>query len=1184
MDGQLTYTVGGTVPRNGYYIERQADRELLSMCRRGDYVYVLTARQMGKSSLMVRTAEHLRKLDVKIGIKPVIVDLQGIGIAREEEWYLGFLLEVKEQLSLKVDVGYWWEKHGSISITQRFTRFFSKVILPNSVGQIVILIDEIDTTLSLKFTDNFFIAIRYFYVERARNPDFKRLSFVLIGVATPGNLIHDAKRTPFNIAQRLELTDFTPDEAMPLAKGLGLSTAETSLVLEKTLEWTGGHPYLTQKIFDVLIKEKHQRWTQDKVERIIKEIFFAGNVFEDSNLQFVQEMLTLRPPNAYRLLIKYKDISEGRKPILNEEFSLIKSHLKLSGIIRENNGDLELRNLIYAKVFDADWIQENLPSQFFRVRGFIPILIRLMPLGGAGFTLASFLFTQTWALALLTLPWMIMAIIWARYSNAVLEGLDKRFGVRGWGDIDTLDKKIDRFGRLLAQSLIRHAPLAGSSWLLIAYILHQEWMQAVSIFPFTVIAAIWAGYSKTFLEKIAERSEERGREHAYALVKSLDRFFRSLAQPEAKYLDCQLKDCIYNDIEGYEQRNVFLLRDVFVPLKLTQAELASGPMGSRKVENDRFKRQLMGQADLGIWDLLRRVRTQSAYARLVILANGGFGKTTLLRHIAYSYCTKCYERFQVPKLVPVLLYLRKWQDVIAQTDAPSLPTLITKNHIPDLPGGDHFSMPTGWAQELLTKGNALVLIDGFDEVAEAQRDRVSRWINTQMRCYPKSVFILTSRPGGYKYYSGKDKFKSTVFVQPFKPEQWKSFIRQWYVCQERARRVNSSENLTTVKAHAARRANQLIQQIEAPERQDLAEMATNPLLLNMITTWHQFHPGGKLPRYRAELYQSICRLQLGSRPEAKQVELLLPINNSQRVLQWLALKMQQRELTKVPGNPLLKFLAEALTGLDETVTAERYLGWVCQVSELLVERNTQEYEFSHRSFQSYLAAAEVEQRRQESWLLDQWNQKQDWWHETILLYVARQDNPNGAIQGLVDRGAVDLAYKCLQETSKRINPTLKASVSAVMSEVQYLRYRDLESYMRQGDWRKADQETYRLMITAVGKDYGDYFTDQELLTFPCQELLLIDKLWLKHSRGKFGFNVQKQVYVECGAKLDGEYPGDEIWERFGDRVGWRRDGSWIGYDDVTFDIRNAPNALLPRITLVSLSFLLGVLFSRIQAC
>ena len=77
----------------------------------------------------------------------------------------------------------------------------------------MLFVDEIDTTLRLDFTDDFFAAIRFLYQNRALDAELERISFVLIGVATPNDLIKDSARTPFNIGRRIELTDFTTQEA-----------------------------------------------------------------------------------------------------------------------------------------------------------------------------------------------------------------------------------------------------------------------------------------------------------------------------------------------------------------------------------------------------------------------------------------------------------------------------------------------------------------------------------------------------------------------------------------------------------------------------------------------------------------------------------------------------------------------------------------------------------------------------------------------------------------------------------------------------------------------------------------------------------------------------------------------------------------------------------------------------------
>ncbi|MGF1992468.1 MAG: GUN4 domain-containing protein [Nostoc sp. ZfuVER08] len=122
-------------------------------------------------------------------------------------------------------------------------------------------------------------------------------------------------------------------------------------------------------------------------------------------------------------------------------------------------------------------------------------------------------------------------------------------------------------------------------------------------------------------------------------------------------------------------------------------------------------------------------------------------------------------------------------------------------------------------------------------------------------------------------------------------------------------------------------------------------------------------------------------------------------------------------------------------------------------------------------------------------------------------------------------------------------------------------YRKLRDYLVAGNWEQADYETYLVMLQAVGRQEDDWIRDQELLNFPCKDLRTIDRLWVKYSNGRFGFSVQKEIYLSVGGKLDGKYYG-EAWEKFGDRVGWRMSSNWINSEEVTFDTL-APKGHLP---------------------
>src|SRR5207244_11760971 len=92
--------------------------------------------------------------------------------------------------------------------------------LGRPVAALVIFVDEIDAVRSLPFsTDEFFAAIRECYNRRTEDPELHRLTFCLLGVATPSDLIRDIRTTPFNVGWRIELNDFTDAEATPVAFG-----------------------------------------------------------------------------------------------------------------------------------------------------------------------------------------------------------------------------------------------------------------------------------------------------------------------------------------------------------------------------------------------------------------------------------------------------------------------------------------------------------------------------------------------------------------------------------------------------------------------------------------------------------------------------------------------------------------------------------------------------------------------------------------------------------------------------------------------------------------------------------------------------------------------------------------------------------------------------------------------------
>ncbi|MBG0748487.1 MAG: AAA-like domain-containing protein, partial [Planktothrix agardhii KL2] len=358
------YQTGGSLEyEHPSYIKRQADKDLYNALKAGEFCYVLNARQMGKSSLQVQILNRLEAEKVKC----VPIDLTDIGTnLTQDKWYFSLIEQIVRVLELyDLDHEQWWNHRKSISNNLRLSQFIEDVVLVHIPDKIVIFLDEIDTTLKLErdLTDNFFALIRVFYNKRSLNPQYKRLTFCLLGVAAASDLMPDPLTTPFNIGREIHLKGFKDEhEAERLAVGFDKISKQPKQILAEILNWTGGQPFLTQFFCQLFVKQwQNGECTVEEVANYILENW--ENLDDQSHFKTIQHrLLEEYHDRKNELLDLYQQILLAPDYKISAQDSPDEIKLRLTGLVVKENGHLRVYNPLYANIFNLKWLESQLPQ------------------------------------------------------------------------------------------------------------------------------------------------------------------------------------------------------------------------------------------------------------------------------------------------------------------------------------------------------------------------------------------------------------------------------------------------------------------------------------------------------------------------------------------------------------------------------------------------------------------------------------------------------------------------------------------------------------------------------------------------------------------------------------------------------------------------------------------------------
>ncbi|MFI0469169.1 NACHT domain-containing protein [Saccharopolyspora sp. 5N102] len=392
-----------------------------------------------------------------------------------------------------------------------------------------------------------------------------------------------------------------------------------------------------------------------------------------------------------------------------------------------------------------------------------------------------------------------------------------------------------------------------------------------------------------------------------------------------------------------------------------------------------------------------RIEEALSNSGLILLrGEAGSGKTTLLQWVAVNSARAGFTEpltdwnDKIPFMVSLRAYAESslpWPEEIAAANAGPLAAEI----------------PPGWVDRCFRSGNALLLVDGVDELTRRRRRKVRGWLAQLLSAFPEVNLVVTSRPSAAEADWLDDQGFRSLYLEPMTPSDIDAFCRRWHNAVRTSARNGAA--LPCAPADLADYEAALARHLDA--KSHLRALATTPLLCAMLCALN-LDRRKQLPPDRMKLYEAALDMLVERRDAERDIPQLdgtrLDAKTKTALLQYLAWWLTQSGRAELGTDDAAERIAFALTRLP-TVDAEpeTVLRYLLERSGVIREPVLGRIEFVHRTFQEYLAGKQAAEEHLTDLLVR--NAHLDQWRETVVMGAGHMTPRlrGDLLTGLLDR-------------------------------------------------------------------------------------------------------------------------------------------------------------------------------------